>query len=316
MPSLTQLEYILAVEKTGHFGNAAKQCYVSQPSLSAQIQKLEDELQVIIFDRTKKPILTTEEGQEILQQARIVIREYKKLEAIASNAQKEVKGEFRLGIIPTLASSIIPLFIKNFHENYPQVHLKINEHKTEDIINLLDSDSLDAGILVTPLENDHIIERHLFFEPFCVYSSSEHEFANKKSIKETDLVQEGLWLLEEGHCFREQVLKVCARRKKNRTFSNIEFASGSLETLKNLVRKNAGFTLLPELATLEMPAQEVDNHVRKFRGTIPTREVSIVHGRSFYKEKIISALETSILEELPSQFKSLKKKNIEIVPII
>lgn len=189
MPTITQLEYLLAVDNEKHFGRAAMDCHVSQPSLSTQIQKLEEELNVIIFDRSKKPIIATEVGLAIIEQARVVIHEHKKIHAIANQGSKEPRGKFDLAVIPTLAPYLIPLFVGEFSKNNPKVNLKINEYKTEDIVKLLINDEIDAGLLVTPLEDERIIERHLFYEPFHIYVSEDHYLSKKKILLKLILIQ-------------------------------------------------------------------------------------------------------------------------------
>jgi LysR family hydrogen peroxide-inducible transcriptional activator len=313
MPSITQLEYLLAVEEERHFGRAAEKCHVSQPSLSTQIQKLEDELELVIFDRSKKPIMVTSEGEQIINQAREVLKEHKKLFTMAAGTSFELKGDLHLAVIPTLSPYVIPLFLEKFSKLYPQVKLKINEYQTEDIIKFLKMDSIDAAILVTPLKDEQIIEKHLFFEPFYAFLSDNHPLRNKKNLGMEDLKGEDLWLLEEGHCFREQMLQVCSWGRKNKVLQNVEFASGSLETLTNLVRTGSGYTLLPELAVKGLNNKERELNLKKFKTPIPTREVSIVYSRSFLKERIIEALEKTILENIPKEIKSLKSKNINVV---
>ncbi|MBF0350447.1 MAG: hydrogen peroxide-inducible genes activator [SAR324 cluster bacterium] len=315
MLTITQLEYLLAVEKERHFGKAAQECHVSQPSLSAQIQKLEEELEVVIFDRSKKPILTTEVGKAILKQARIIIQEHRKLQTIVDQKALEPSGKFELAVIPTVAAYLIPLFIGDFSRKYPQIDLRINEYKTEDIIKLVTNDEIDAGLLVTPLEDDRLIERHLFYEPFYCYLNKNHPLAKKKLISGDDLDSGDLWLLSEGHCFRDQVLKVCSMDRNKSVLPNIKFESGNLETLIKLVKSNSGFTLLPQLAVNGLSPTEIAEHIKKFKSPVPTREVSLVYSRSFLKETIITALEESILSNLPNQIKSLKIQNIEVVDI-
>jgi LysR family hydrogen peroxide-inducible transcriptional activator len=315
MTTITQLEYLLAVEKEQHFGKAAKACNVSQPSLSAQIQKLEEELDVVVFDRSKKPILTTDVGREIIKQAKVVIHEHKKLKIIANEKTIEPNGDFELAVIPTLASYVIPLFIGHFCDTYPNVNLGINEYKTEDIVKLLVNDEIDAGLLVTPLEDSRLIERHLFYEPFYCYLNKDHSLVQKKLISGSDLETSDLWLLAEGHCFRDQVLNVCSSDRKNCALPTVRFESGNLDTLIKLVKTNSGYTLLPQLAVDELPENEVRECIKKFRKPVPTREVSLVYSRSFMKENIINALENSLLLNLPKQIKSLKKKQIDVVSI-
>lgn len=312
--TITQLEYILAVEKFRHFGKAAKACNVTQPTLSMQLQKAEEELGVVLFDRSKNPIMTTDEGTRIINQSRLVIREYKKIFSIIDASKDEVRGDFRLGVIPTLAPYVIPLFAGAFVKKYPLVNLAIEEFKTEEIIEFLNKDELDAGLLATPLVGESFIERVLFHEPFSVYASSNHPLLKKTKIKDKDLDTKDVWLLNEGHCFRQQVLNLCKISKDVGLHDNLKFESGNLETLKNMVTNNDGYTLLPELAVLNLSAED-KKHVREFQSPMPTREVSLVHNRIFLKEKIITALEESIIENLPESLTSLKKKNIEVIGI-
>jgi LysR family hydrogen peroxide-inducible transcriptional activator len=315
MASLTQLSYILAVEKERHFGKAALACHVSQPALSAQIQKLEEELEVVIFDRSKKPILTTEAGQRLLEQAATILHEHRKFLTMAQASTLTPRGPFRLDVIPTLAPYVLPHFLAKFSKDFHAVQLKINEHKTEDIIKRLIDDESDAGLLVTPLEEEQLIERHLFFERFFVYAGEHTPFLEKEEIVETDLDPTRMWLLEEGHCFREQALKICTLSQSGTALPNVEFAGGNLETLKNLVLRSGGFTLLPELSVIELSEEERRQRVRPFAKPIPTREVSLVHSRSFWKASIIEALEHTILHCLPQGIRSLKKADLHIVRI-
>lgn len=312
--TITQLEYILAVEKFRHFGKAAKACNVTQPTLSMQLQKAEEELGVVVFDRSKNPIMTTDEGAKIIAQARLVIREYRKIFSIIDASKDEVRGDFKLGVIPTLAPYVIPLFAGDFVNKYPNVNLIIEEFKTEEIIELLNVDDLDAGLLVTPLVGETFIERVLFHEPFSVFASTDHPLLKKQKIKDKDLDTSDVWLLNEGHCFRQQVLNLCKLSKDTGIHDNLKFESGNLETLKNMVLHSNGYTLLPELAVLNLSTED-KTHVRQFVNPMPTREVSLVHNRIFLKERIITALEESIIEHLPESLVSLKKKNIEIISI-
>lgn len=314
MPTLTQLEYIIAVHKHKHFARAAEECHVSQPSLSAQIQKVEEEMSTILFDRSKKPVLTTTKGEQFVEQAKVVLREHKKLFDITV-AGGTLSGDFHLGVIPTLSAYIIPLFIETFSRKYPHVKLKISEYKTEDIIQRLYDDELDGGLLVTPLHDDKIIERSLFFEPFYVFASDNHELAQRKYVKDDDLDGSSVWLLNEGHCFREQVIKICSLKHQNQVLKNITFESGNLETLKNLIRQGRGYTLLPHLATINLSKEEKNNNLVRFSKPVPTREVSLVHSRSFLKEKIIESLVEEILAAIPEELKSLKKGSYEVIDI-
>ncbi len=305
--TITQLEYILAVDKLRHFGKAAQLCNVTQPTLSMQLQKAEDEFNAVIFDRSKNPILPTPEGLKIIEQARVVVKEYRRLFSIVEESKGEVRGKFRLAVIPTLAPYLIPLFAGSFVEKYPDVELTIEEFKTEEIIELLSKDEIDAGLLVTPLEGENFIERVLFHESFHVFADEHHPLLKKSKVTDQDLTLKDLWLLNEGHCLRNQVLNLCHNKKliKN-VHQNLHFESGNLETLKNMVTNYHGYTLLPHLAVLNLSAN-LQKQIRDFQGTIPTREVSLVHNRIFLKEKIITQLEEHIIESIPESLNSLNK---------
>jgi LysR family hydrogen peroxide-inducible transcriptional activator len=315
MPTITQLEYVVAVAKTRHFGQAAEICHVAQPSLSMQIQKLEDELDTTIFDRSKKPIGVTELGQVIILQAQKVLAEHKKLKEMALNSGHEPQGLFHLGVIPTLSPYLLPLFIGSFSSKYPKVQLKINEYQTSDIIKKIMDDEIDAGLLVSPLEDKRIIERPLFFEPFYAYVSQNHILSKRKFLREEDLSDDNLWLLEEGHCFRDQVLKVCSLKRQHAALENVEFAGGNLETLKNMVKTNSGYTLLPELAVESLAQEEKKTYIKKFKKPVPTREVSLVYSRNFFKQSTLEALEREIQDHLPTRLQNLKKRDIDVVGI-
>ena len=210
--TLTQLEYILAVHEHRHFGKAAESCFVTQPTLSMQIQKLEDELQITIFDRSKSPIQTTEDGLMVIDQAGKIIKEQKRLFSLLAERGSEVKGDFRLAVIPTLSPFILPLFLENFVKAYPLVNLQIQEAKTEDIIAMLKKDQIDAGLLVTPLNESFIEERPLYYEPFYLFVNPSNALSKKKSVTQDELDLNEIWLLNKGNCFREQVLNICSQK--------------------------------------------------------------------------------------------------------
>lgn len=313
--SLVQLEYALAVHRYRNFKKAAEHCHVTQPTLSMQLQKLEDSLGVILFDRSKTPTVPTLEGEKILDQAQVVLREYNRLVDLAKGADQDVEGEFTLAVIPTMAPYIVPLFVGRFLKNYPKVNLVIKEMQTEQIIDALSRDEVDAGLMATPLKDEQLIERVIFYEPFWLYVSMEHELSHKQKVKESELDGEDLWLLSEGHCFRNQVLSVCSLRNAPGAKRNtVSFESGNLETLKQMVQKSGGYTLLPQLAADQLQGNS-KKMLRPFQQPVPTREVSLVYSRSFLKEKIVTALEESIINSLPLELKNVKGKKIEIVPI-
>ena len=313
--TLTQLEYILAVDKFRHFGKAARSCFVTQPTLSMQLQKLEDELGVVIFDRSKSPILPTYEGERIIHQARVVIREEKRLRDLVRQSKDELAGDFRLAVIPTLSTYILPLFLQDFVDRHPKLNLIIEECKTDEIVAMLAGDAMDAGLLVTPLNDETLIERVLFYEPFYLFVAPDHPLARRKKIREDDLDLKEIWLLNKGNCFRDQVLNICSESEgKEEVGGNIRFESGNLETLKNMVLTSSGYTVLPHLAVSQLSAQR-RKLIREFYPPVPTREVSLVHARSVLKERVIDALEETILERLPRALEAIDPRDIEVVEI-
>ncbi len=312
MASITQLKYLLAVHKHKHFGRAAKECNVSQPSLSAQLQKLEEELDVVVFDRSKKPILTSDKGLKIIDQAKKVLKEYDQIFDL-SLGEQGLKGNFNLGVIPTLSPYVVPRFIHDFSKKYPEVNLNIYELTTNEIVRKLYDDELDGGLLVTPLKDEKLIERSLFLEPFKVFVSNEHDYCSLSEIDPKKLKRDDLWLLKEGHCFRNQILNVCGSGTNLTTMPNIEFESGSLETIINLIRAGRGYTLLPHLTSLSLSKKEQEKNLKNFIGKAPSREVGLVHSRSFLKEEILDALSEVILSSIPNELTNLKKSGFKII---
>ena len=298
--TLTQLSYIVAVAQTRNFGMAAKACFISQPTLSMQIQKLEEELEATLFDRSKKPVEPTAIGKQIIEQAQIVLQEAFRIEEIIKAEKGEISGEFKLGIIPTLAPYLLPLFLENFTAKYPGVKLVVEELQTRQIIHKLKEDEIDAGLLVTPLNIKGIVERPVFNEPFMVYLAPNHPLLSLSKVSDTDLSLDDIWLLNEGHCFRDQAITICKKAKGKRfKYKNLIFESGNLETLKRLVDNKFGYTLVPSLAILGMSASEQKKKIRCFKSPVPTREVSLVYSRAFLKKSIIEALYKEIGSSLP-----------------
>ena len=310
--TLTQLEYVLAVYKHKHFGRAAESCFVTQPTLSMQLQKLEDELQVTIFDRSKSPIKATDEGMLIINQAERIIHEQKKMFSIIDETKEDITGDFKLAIIPTLSPYILPLFIQSFVENYPKVNLQIEEAKTEDIIEKIKKDEVDAGILATPLHEKNILERVLYYEPFYLFVNNKHPFYKKDKIKEEELDINEIWLLNKGNCFRDQVLNICAQGNFRKIDNPIQFESGNFETLKNMVLKGFGYTILPHMAAKQL-APNHKKYIKPFKAPVPTREVSLVFSKDCLKQRTIDALEEEILGFVPDDLRGIKKSELQVI---
>lgn len=307
--TITQLEYIVAVDTYRSFVTAAQKCFVTQPTLSMQVQKLEDTLGVKIFDRSKQPVTPTEIGVEIIDQARVLLAESEKIREIITDRQKELSGELKVGIIPTVSPYILPKIISGFIEKYPQVKLIVWEQTTEQIIQQLKLGTLDCGILSTPLRESALTEIPVFYENFVAYVSKNSKLSKKKSISPDDIDMEEIWVLNEGHCMREQVLNICQRRRSTKSYLHFEYNTGSVETLKRMVDQNNGATILPELALADLTDKQLDR-VRYFKSPEPAREVSIVIQRNFLKRRMIEALKNEILEFVPKRMKSKKKKEI------
>lgn len=306
--TLVQYQYIVAVDDYRHFATAAEKCFVTQPTLSMQIQKLEDQLGVLIFDRSKHPVVPTEVGLAIISQARLVLNEASRIREIINDEKGILSGNLRVGILPTLSPYLLPLFIKDFIEKYPNLEVNVEEAITDQIIDKLRKNQLDVGIFVTPSGAKGLEEHPIFNEEFVAYVGNEHELSKVDTIDPFLLDVEDVWVLNEGHCFRNQVLNICQTPDSNS--SRFKFQSGSLEALKKIVDRHGGVTLLPELATIDMSEKEQGN-LRWFKEPKPVREVSLVTHRSFLKRKMTEALFNEIMESIPDDIKS--KKNTQII---
>jgi LysR family hydrogen peroxide-inducible transcriptional activator len=310
--TFVQLEYIVAVDTWHHFAKAAEKCFVTQPTLSMQIQKLEKELGIKIFDRSKQPVVTTEAGAAIIAQARKILAERDSMNEMLYAKKGVLTGELKLGIIPTLAPYLLPLFIPSFTQKYPMVKLTVNEMTTEFVISRLREGKIDAGILVTPLNENGIKEHPLFYEEMMAYVSRKNTAYKKTYVLPQDIDPNKLWLLEEGHCFRSQIVNLCELRKASREGSHFEYEAGSIETLKRMVELNDGITIVPELATFNLTNKQLEL-IRHFKKPSPMREVSLVTHRDFVKKRLIDALKNEIEASIPEKLR--KNKDTYVVPV-
>jgi len=286
--TITQLKYVLAVAEYQNFTKAAENTFVTQPTLSMQIQKLEEELDIMIFDRGKKPIVLTSVGKKIVEQARNIVNESDRMQDVVDQEKGFVGGEFKLGIIPTIMPTLLPMFLRNFTNKYPKVHLKIEELTTSDIISKINDGHLDAAIAATPLNQEKIIERVLYFEPFVGYVPENHRLYDSKKLNKEDLNLDDILLLEDGHCFRDGVVNICSSFKKN-IDDTFQLESGSFETLVKLSNEGLGMTLLPYLHTLDI-SEDQKKYLKYFNEPSPAREVSILYKKSELRMQIINAL--------------------------
>ena len=291
--NLQQLEYIVAVDTVRHFEKAADKCFVTQATLSMMIKKLEQELDIIIFDRSKQPVVPTETGKQIIEQARVILKETQQLKLISKETKSCTEGELRIGVIPTIAPYLLPLFLTQFLKKYPAVKLKIVEQTTEHLLKLISSDKLDVAIMATPLSEKGFAETHLFYEEFKVYVSEENKSLKKKYILPEDIDINKLWLLEEGHCLRSQVLNLCEIQKQQAIIHHLDYETGSIESLLKITEMNGGITIVPQLATIHFDKKGKEK-LRHFKPPVPVREISLVTYRHFVKKGLLELLKKDI----------------------
>jgi LysR family hydrogen peroxide-inducible transcriptional activator len=307
--NIQQLEYILAVDKYRHFAKAAEKSNVTQPTLSMMILKLEEELGVRIFDRKKSPVEPTTEGREIIRRAAQIIADLSSLKEFTRGVRMDVAGELNLAIIPTLAPYLLPLFLPSFIEKHPLLKVNIRELVTPDLIASLKGGEVDIGLMATPLNDDRLAEHPVFYEEFFAYVSHKEKLYQKKYMLPKDIDLSKLWMLEEGHCFRNQVFNLCELKMKDARSDRLHYQAGSLETLKNLVDHNKGITILPYLATLDLSTKQ-RQQVREFAPPKPAREISMVVNVNFSRKSMLQAIKEEIQQKVPAELTSADKRNV------
>ncbi|HET6569717.1 MAG TPA: LysR substrate-binding domain-containing protein [Rhodothermales bacterium] len=296
MFTLIQLSYVVALDKYRHFGRAAEACHVTQPTLSMQIQKLEEELGVILFDRSARPITPTEIGSLIVARARVVLAEAERLLATAQEVTGEMKGELRIGILSTLAPYLLPLVIEPFSRRYPGVSLVFEELLADEIVDHVKRDLLDGGLVASEVPDTGIIEDLLFTEPFVAYVSRNHELYARPNIRAEDLHLDQVWLMREGHSFRDQVLEILAGNGSAGAGEKaVQFESDNLETLQRLVDRGYGMTLLPWLA-VQGQGSSAPDQVRAFAGVAPSRTVRLIFARVLVRRHLVKAFASEVLK--------------------
>ena len=303
-----QLRYVLALEKTGSFSKAAEQCFVTQSTLSTMVKKLENQIGFSLFNRSSKPITMTEEGLLLLNQFRKILLESDHLEELIAEAKDEFYGTIRIGVIPTIAPFLLPLFLERLIENYPSVNFSIDEITTQEITSRIKERELDLGILSLPLGDKGLVEHSLFFEEFLVYDARRPELKNKYQVKDID--PNRLWLLEEGHCMTTQIEKICHLREQSQLNNNLVYNSGSILSLLELVKSNKGITLIPHLATLRKYLFEEDC-IYPLSGPVPVREIGIITHPNFAKKRLLTILIKEITEVVKPLLK--KRKKVQVI---
>ncbi len=294
--NIQQLEYIVAVDRLRHFARAASACNVTQPTLSMMIQKLEEELNVEIFDRSTSPVTTTNIGDALVGQAKVILYNISQIKEIALVNRTSITGDLKFSIIPTVAPYLLPKFFTQLRENLPDLHCRVSEMRTDTIIEKLKNAEIDLAILSTPLEIPTLLEIPIYFERFMVYISPNEELYKKAEITGNDLDMEKLWVLEEGHCFRTQILNIC--QKEN--ISRQQYEAGSIQNLVKVVDLNGGYTLIPELHLENLTEAQLKS-VRKFTGDEPRREISLVFRQDFVRERLLNEIVQCIKNIIPEE---------------
>lgn len=306
--NLQQIEYALAVSEVRHFGQAAKRCHVTQSTLSTMVGRLEEELGILIFDRRTKPIGVTPEGAVLIKQLRIISKEVDRLHEMVED-QKGMSGQLRIGVIPTVAPYLMPLFLNAFIQRFPKIHFEVDELTTEKIIDLLAQRTLDVGIVSLPLEQAEIREIPLYNEPFVVYDRSQ---GTQPAERVEDIDQNRLWLLAEGHCMRGQVESICNLWENRTVNDNLNYKSGTISTLVRFVNRHAGVTLLPMLATLDFStADQIFLH--QLQRPTPVRTVGLAVHAHYAREPLLEALRLEIEQHVQPLLTQLEGQQ-EIVP--
>ncbi|MBQ2414698.1 MAG: LysR family transcriptional regulator [Rikenellaceae bacterium] len=293
--TIIQLEYLLAVANCGSFSLASEHCFVTQPSLSMQIKALEEELGVVLLDRSKKPVIPTEAGEVVIREARETLAKYNYIREAVSELKGETSGKLRLGVIPTIAPYLLHKFIPEFAQRYPRVELEIKEMVTGDIIAALKRDALDAALVASGTCGEGINEQELFDDRFFAYVSTSNPLYERSNIRIEDIDLKGLLLLSDGHCMRDQIIELCQAR--HNMPSHYYFESGSIDTLMRIVDSTSLMTIIPEMAVEFVPDHHSDQ-VKMLAKGATSRKIAIAVRRTYVKNSIINALKEVILEKV------------------
>lgn len=310
--NIQQIKYAIAVAEVQSFGKAAEKCFITQSTLSTMISRLENELGLQLFDRKKKPITTTKEGAAILKQLKIINKELDTLDEVVGDLKGESSGQLNIGVIPTVAPYLLPLFLNNFVQKHPNIKFIISEITTDNIIQGLENRTLDIGILSTPLKHNTLIEKPLYNEPFLLFDKTRSP--SKKNISVSEIDCNRLWLLNEGHCLRTQVETICNLHTQRDDNWNLEYKSGTIDTLMKFVRKNHAITLLPYLATLDLPKEDLI-YLHPLSSPQPAREISLVVHQHFVKKSVLTSIQTSIQNVIQPLLSEQKLKKWLVAPI-
>lgn len=298
--NLSQLEYLREICVSGSFSSAAEKLGITQPALSLQIQKLEEELDFKLINRAKRPLKLTDEGEIFYEKVTGILQQVDQLKDIAFELGDEIKGTLKIGIIPTLAPYLVPLFLTRLSQEYPALHIEVYELKTEDIIADLKMSRLDCGIISTPVSEHNLDIRILFYERFFAYVSDRHPLYKKDAVLINEIDENDLWYLEEGNCFQNQVNSICNLSPRIRAGRHLDYRSSSIDSLRRIVENENGVTFVPELATINIPSEQEDM-IKDFSDDHPVREISLITLKRPSKERQVKALQTIIKKSVPKR---------------
>jgi LysR family hydrogen peroxide-inducible transcriptional activator len=302
--TIQQLEYIIAVDNYRHFAKAAEACYVTQPTLSMMIQKLEDELDVKIFDRMVQPVEPTGIGKKIIRQAHISVYQFNQIKEIVNSERDILTGDFKMGIIPTIATYLVPELLRLVSESETGINLIMQEIPTSAMVESILNGRIDGGLAATPLKHPHLIEIPIYYEKFYAYISAEDKtFDDDGEIDLGGIDIRKIWLLDNVHCLRRQVESLCKRKKEDSHRRTVNYESGSLDTLVNIVDYNGGLTIIPEMMAMGLP-EEKQNNLRKIKGDVSVREISLVVSRDFVRQKMVEAITEMIRRSVPKSMQN------------
>lgn len=308
--SINQIKYVLALEKEGSFSRAADKCFVTQSTLSTMIKKLEDQMNLVLFDRKSKPISLTQEGKVLFEQLKLIHQEFENLQELIQETKEEFHGTFNIGIIPTLAPFLLPLFLSLLVEKHPKVNFRIDEITTNEIIDRIKKREMDVGILSLPIPDKDLTQKTLFFEDFLIYDTNQTTQSKNKKFKVEDIDINRLWLLEESHCLSNQIENICLLRNKRKLSNNLIYNSGSILSLIELVNMNKGITLLPKLATLNKSLIN-SKFIYKMENPLPVREIGFIMHPNFTKKRLLNVIESEIYNSVKPYLNS--SKNVRVI---
>lgn len=309
--NIQQLEYIIAVDNLRHFARAAETCCVTQPTLSMMIQKLEDELEVKIFDRSKHPIEPTSVGERIIEQARVLMRNFDLLKEIATNEQNTLNGSFRLGIIPTIASYLVPVLLQKHRDDCCGIELTLKEYTTNNLINEILTGKLDGGILAGPLNNPELTEIPLYYEKFYAYVSPSDESYAEKEIDLDAIDVNRIWLLENEHCLRKQIEYLCKMKERKSGSQGLKYESGSIETLIHVVDYNSGITIIPEMHAISLDEERQDN-LRTLKNRLAVREVNLAISGNYVRKAMLNVILNIVRNSIPKSMQNPDLKEFSL----